>query len=149
MSDAGSLLDQLGFAPPFALGQTDWSAVPDTPGVYVIFEGEQVIYVGMAGRDQKGSLRRRLRDHSSGQIVNMFAQYLLFARILTGPNLPRSPREATIQCRAYIRSHCTARTMSVADKFEARRVEGELRVHLKPAFNGIALPNAGDQAATA
>jgi len=72
-----------------------------------------------------------------------------FARILTGPNLPRSPREATIQCRAYIRSYCTARTMSVADKFEARRVEGELRAHLKPAFNGIAMPAADDQAATA
>ena len=149
MSAAGSLLDQLGFAPPFALGQADWSAVPDTPGVYVIFESEEVIYVGMAGRDQKGSLRRRLRDHSSGQIVNMFAQYLLFARILTGPNLPRTPREATIHCRTYIRSHCTARVLSIADKVEARRVEGELRASLKPAFNGIAIPPAADQAATA
>lgn len=148
MSEAGILLDQLGFAPPFALGQADWSEVPDTPGVYVIFEGEAVIYVGMAGRDQKGSLRRRLRDHSSGQIVNMFAQYLLFARILTGTNMPRSPREATIQCRAYIRSHCTARALSIANKVEARRVERELRARLQPAFNGITV-DAANQAVTA
>ncbi len=40
-----------------------WSEVPDGPGVYVIYEGDVVLYVGMAGRNGKGSLRNRLRDH--------------------------------------------------------------------------------------
>src|SRR5690348_12264541 len=53
-----------------------WPRVPDEPGVYVIYDIDEVIYVGMAGRDGKGSLRNRLKDHASGQIVNMFAQYL-------------------------------------------------------------------------
>lgn len=59
-------------------------------------DGEEVLYVGMAGRDGKGSLRRRLRDHSSGQIVNMFAQYLFLGRVqflglepLRHPPLPK------------------------------------------------------------
>ena len=47
----------------------------------MIYDEDEVIYVGMAGRDRKGSLHRRLRDHASGQIVNMFAQYLFLSRV--------------------------------------------------------------------
>lgn len=61
--------------------KADWIVVPDKPGVYVIYDQDEVIYVGMAGRNGKGSLRRRLRDHSTGQVVNMFAQYLFLARV--------------------------------------------------------------------
>lgn len=129
------ILDDLGFSPQITMGITDWSVVPDTPGVYVLFEDDEVIYVGMAGRDQKGSLRRRLRDHASGQIVNMFAQYLLFARLLPKDDRPSTPREATLQCRAYIRAHCTARVLSRADKSEAVSVERQLRRRLQPTFN--------------
>ncbi len=59
----------------------DWTTVPDRPGVYIINEGDEVIYVGMSGRNGKGNLRNRLKDHCSGQIVNMFAQYLFLARV--------------------------------------------------------------------
>jgi len=59
----------------------NWANIPDTPGAYVIYDQEEVIYVGMAGRDGKGSLQRRLRDHASGQIVNMFAQHLFLSRV--------------------------------------------------------------------
>ena len=59
-----------------------WDQVPETPGVYVIYDrNDEVIYVGMAGRNGKGNLRNRLRDHRSGQIVNMFTQYLFLARV--------------------------------------------------------------------
>jgi hypothetical protein len=140
------ILDDLGFSPQIAMGITDWSVVPDTPGVYVLFEDAEVIYVGMAGRDQKGSLRRRLRDHASGQIVNMFAQYLLFMRLLPKDDRPSTPREATLQCRAYIRAHCTARVLSSADKSEAVNIERRLRSRLQPTFNrientGVAAPD--------
>ena len=33
----------------------DWSGLPHTPGVHVIFDGDEVLYVGMAGRDGKAS----------------------------------------------------------------------------------------------
>ena len=105
------------------------------PGVYVIFDGDEVIYVGMAGRNGKGSLRRRLRDHSSGQVVNMFAQYLLFDRILTSPDPPRSPSEAKVRCRTHIRQNCEFRFLALIDKLEALQIENQLKRRLQPTFN--------------
>ena len=66
---------------PIAFADAKWSAVPNEPGVYVIADQEEIVYVGMAGRNGKGGVRNRLRDHASGQIVNMFAQYLFLARV--------------------------------------------------------------------
>ncbi len=130
------LIDRLGFAPVFSLGTAEWQSVPDTPGVYVLFDREETIYVGMAGRDRKGSLRRRLRDHASGQIVNMFAQYLLFDRLLFTDDPPRTPREATLRCREYIRKYCAARYLALDNKADAVRIEKTLRQALNPSFNG-------------
>jgi hypothetical protein len=125
------------------MGSAKWEVViPDASGVYVIFDEDEVVYVGMAGRNGAGSLRRRLRDHSSGQVVNMFAQYLLFARLLDGPNRPRTPREAAVQCRAYIRARCSVRILPLLDGSEARAVERELRRQLSPCFNAIAARGA-------
>lgn len=131
------ILDDNGFGPPVPMGATDWSVVPDSPGVYVIFAEDEVIYVGMAGRDGKGSLRRRLRDHASGQVVNMFAQYLLFDRILDPADLPRSPQEAGRRCRAHIRQLCEVRVLPAADAAAARAVEIKLRGELAPTLNGL------------
>ncbi len=134
---AHEILDETGFGPPVSMGTTDWTTVPDTPGVYVITVEEEVIYVGMAGRDGRGSLRRRLRDHATGQVVNMFAQYLLFDRILDPANLPRSPQEAGRRCRAYIRQYCRVRVLPAADAATARAVEVRLRADLAPTLNGL------------
>lgn len=119
------------------MGAAAWEDVPDEPGVYVIFDRAEVIYVGMAGRNGNGSLRQRLRSHANGSLVNMFAQYLLFNRILDPANLPRSPQEAGLQCRAYIRDHCKARVRHTNDAAEARIVEKRLRKELEPALNGL------------
>lgn len=135
--NAHSILDAEGFGPAVSMGTGDWLAVPEMPGAYVIFDREEVIYVGMAGRDGKGSLRRRLRDHASGQVVNMFAQYLLFERILDPADLPRSPQEAGRRCRAYIRQHCLVRVLPTRDAAEARLIEARLRSELQPTFNGL------------
>src|SRR5688572_13225220 len=84
-----------------------WTSIPDAPGVYIIYDLEEVIYVGMAGRDGKGSLRRRLKDHSSGQVVNMFAQYLFLGRVqFTVQDRIKHPREAKNACRRYIAERC-------------------------------------------
>lgn len=93
-------LDLLGFSSVLSFSEPDWSTVPERPGVYAILDGDEVVYVGMAGRNGKGSLRRRLADHSSGQVVNMFTQYLLFDRMLPLPDPPRTPGEAKGRCRA-------------------------------------------------
>lgn len=129
-------LDQLDFSPRHPVAVQNWHTIPDRPGVYVIFDGEEVIYVGMAGRNGKGSLRRRLRDHASGQVVNMFVQYLLFDRILFSGNPPRSPRAAKERCRAYIREHCEVRFLALDDKVEAFRIEALLKQTVQPTFNG-------------
>jgi excinuclease UvrABC nuclease subunit len=119
---------------PFA--ETDWPQVPDSPGVYVIYDMDEVIYVGMAGRDGKGSLRRRLKDHGSGQIVNMFAQYLFLARVqFTVPERITHPREAKRAVRAYIDERCSFRYAVTEDGAGARSLEARLRAELSPTLN--------------
>jgi predicted GIY-YIG superfamily endonuclease len=116
--------------------EVDWATVPDAAGAYVIYDGDEVIYVGMAGRDLKGSLRRRLRDHASGQIVNMFAQYLFLARVqFQREERCRHPNEAKAACRAYIRERCSFSFITAADGAEARELEKRLKQELRPSLN--------------
>ena len=119
---------------PFA--EVDWSTVPDLPGVYVIFEGDEVLYVGMAGRNGRGSLRNRLKDHRSGQIVNMFAQYLFLARVqFISEERITHPREAKAACHEYITDRCSFRYLATRDGAEARQLEDRLKAELAPALN--------------
>jgi len=123
-------------SPPVAFAEVSWPTVPDKPGVYVIYEGDEVLYVGMAGRNGKGSLRNRLRDHGSGQIVNMFAQYLFLARVQFIPEERIThPRDAKSACQQYIRERCSFRYFVAASADAARSLENELKAGLKPALN--------------
>jgi excinuclease UvrABC nuclease subunit len=113
-----------------------WSDVPAEPGVYVIYDLDEVVYVGMAGRNGKGSLRNRLRDHASGQIVNMFAQYLFLARVQFIPSERIThPRDAKMACREYIRERCSFQYLVATDGAEARDLENRLKDDLKPTLN--------------
>ena len=113
-----------------------WDAIPAEPGVYVIYEGDEVLYVGMAGRNGRGSLRNRLRDHCSGQIVNMFAQYLFLARVQFIPEERIThPRDAKAACHAYIVERCSFRYRPTRDGAQARELEAQLKVDLRPALN--------------
>jgi excinuclease UvrABC nuclease subunit len=110
--------------------------VPDAPGAYVIYDHDEVIYVGMAGRDHKGSLRRRLRDHASGQIVNMFAQYLFLSRVqFASEERLKHPNAAKAACKAYLSSRCTFSYIVAQDGSEARKFEQQLKRELRPALN--------------
>lgn len=114
----------------------DWATVPDAAGAYVVYDGDEVIYVGMAGRDRSGSLRRRLTDHASGQIVNMFAQYLFLARVqFVKEERCRHPNEAKAACREYIRERCSFSYITAADGAEARDLEMRLKQELRPSLN--------------
>ena len=114
----------------------DWSNVPDEPGVYVIYDKDEVIYVGMAGRNGRGSLRKRLKDHSTGQIVNMFAQYLFLARVQFVPKKRIThPRDAKAAVHAYIAERCSFRWRTTANADQARALEAEFKATLEPALN--------------
>ena len=121
---------------PIAFSDVDWSSVPADPGVYVIYDRDEVVYVGMAGRNGKGSLRNRLKDHSTGQIVNMFAQYLFLARVqfLTEDRITH-PRDAKAACRTYIAERCSFVFLAADDAPVARDLENRLKLELKPALN--------------
>jgi predicted GIY-YIG superfamily endonuclease len=121
---------------PITFANVDWSEVPDEPGVYVILEEDEVLYVGMAGRNGRGSLRNRLKDHASGQIVNMFAQYLFLARVqFLSEERITHPREAKAACRQYISTRCRFQYRATADGAEARTLEGRLKIELRPSLN--------------
>ena len=119
-----------------AFRDANWATIPNEPGVYVILEGEEVIYVGMSGRNGKGGLRNRLRDHSSGQIVNMFAQYLLLARVqfLNEARIVH-PRDAKAACRHYIEERCQFQYKVASSGAEAREFERRLKQDLNPKLN--------------
>lgn len=122
--------------PTIPFREADWRTVPDTPGVYVIYAGDEVLYVGMAGRNGRGSLRNRLRDHASGQIVNMFAQYLFLARVQhEHEQRIVHPRAAKAACQSWIAERCAFRFCQTGTGVEARAFEGELKRRLKPALN--------------
>lgn len=121
---------------PIAFATVKWTNIPETPGVYVIADQSEVVYVGMAGRNGKGSIRNRLRDHASGQIVNMFAQYLFLARVqFLGTERITHPRNAKAACRDYILQRCTFRYASTGNAAEARALEKQLKKELQPVLN--------------
>src|SRR5215468_12002305 len=114
----------VGFPDVIRFADVSWSAVPDAPGVYVIYDHAEVLYVGMAGRDRGGSLRKRLKDHSSGQVVNMFAQYLFLSRVqFVAAERVTHPRDAKVACRAYILERCSLRYRVMPNAVEARALE--------------------------
>ena len=114
----------------------NWNEIPTLPGVYVIYDIDEVIYVGMAGRNGGGNIRKRLRDHYSGQIVNMFAQYLFLARVqFVHRNRITHPRDAKAACHRYITERCSFRYRASGNAKRARQLENELKSTLKPALN--------------
>tara|TARA_Y100001958_G_C20891720_1_gene317617 strand:- start:176 stop:571 length:396 start_codon:yes stop_codon:yes gene_type:complete len=116
--------------------EVNWKEVPDETGIYVIYDNDEVLYVGMAGRNGRGSLRNRLKDHRSGQIVNMFAQYLFLDRVQFLPEERIThPRDAKAWCRKYIDERCSFRYQTTIDSSIARDLENHLKAELKPSLN--------------
>ncbi len=126
----------VGFSEEQLFARANWTSIPNSPGVYVISDRGETVYVGMAGRNGQGGVRNRLRDHASGQIVNMFAQYLFLARVqqLHEPRITH-PREAKEACRKYISEHCGFRYKVVGSAAEARALEAALKQELSPSLN--------------
>ena len=125
-----------GFSQLIRFDAVKWRDVPAAPGVYIIYDKDELIYIGMSGRNGKGTLRNRLRDHATGQIVNMFAQYLFLARVqFLSPTRITHPRDAKQACHLYIREHCSFRFKVLGNGNDARILEDQLKAHLKPTLN--------------
>lgn len=121
---------------PCLFKKVDWNTVPDRPGVYVIYDLNEVIYVGMAGRNGKGCLRNRLRDHASGQIVNMFAQYLFLDRVqFTVEERIKHPKDAKIACKKYIMERLSFSFLIAEGASQAREYETHFKKTMKPSLN--------------
>ena len=131
-----SPLQSAGLSMPYRFGEVEWSGIPNDPGVYVIWDQDDLVYVGMAGRNGRGGLRNRLRDHSSGQIVNMFAQYLFLARVqFTQSERIVHPAAAKKACRDYIAKRCSFRFRTTSSAADARALENALKLSLRPLLN--------------
>ena len=125
-----------GFSDLIAFSHVDWSVVPRSPGVYAIYDKDEIIYVGMSGRNGKGNLRSRLRDHRSGQMVNMFAQYLFLARVqFTTEERITHPRDAKAACHDYILERCSFRYRVTETGEQALELEKESKAALRPTLN--------------
>ena len=121
---------------PIPFRNANWIDIPNVPGVYVIADNREIVYVGMSGRNGKGGLRNRLRDHASGQIVNMFAQYLFLARVqFLGNERIAHPRDAKAACKAYIEERCSFQYAVAETAAEARAMEQQLKGELNPKLN--------------
>jgi len=64
-----ALASELLLQPKHSFATWDRKDAPQAPGVYAIWQGERLIYVGMSGRSesQKSGLRGRLLSHGSGR----------------------------------------------------------------------------------
>ena len=64
-----SAVEQLGSGRLFRFAAWPVAEVPELPGLYTIWERDQFLYVGMAGRGvgTKSLLRGRLNSHASGR----------------------------------------------------------------------------------
>jgi hypothetical protein len=61
-----------------------------------------------------------LKDHGSGQIVNMFAQYLFLSRVqFVSEERISHPRAAKAACRTYITERLSFAFCSAGDGSEA------------------------------
>ena len=141
-------LRRLETGPLFRFSNWPESSVPDVAaGVYTVWKGKQLIYVGMSGRGwtvrdvrekraagKRAGLWTRLNSHASGRRSgDQFCVYVCDRFIV--PELTASQRRQLAAgslsldglTREYIRSQLTYRWTEVADGAGALRVERLIR----------------------
>ena len=57
------------FSERIAFRDAVWPNTPNAPGVYVIYDLDELVYVGMAGRNGGGGLRNRLPNRSTSEFA--------------------------------------------------------------------------------
>lgn len=111
-------------------------AVPKGPGVYVIDDNEQIIYVGSTGKNKR-TLVDRFRDlfyynTKRGQKPYNRISHTLTYKLVYGKWKKGNGREV----RQFYKDQCSVRYTVTEDVFEARLIEDILIRKLKPCYNG-------------
>jgi hypothetical protein len=130
-------LDKLAGAPLKRFSDwPDMSLEKGRPGVYAIYDGDTLLYVGVAYRDREETANPqaqgvwgRLATHSRGTAPGHLADGVLDHFIL--PSLTTETVQAGFDRKAairdFIRTRCTYRAISVATGDDARQAEAEAR----------------------
>jgi hypothetical protein len=124
---------QLSDPMPFAGAM--WSAVPNEPGVYVIADEKEVVYVGMAGRNGKGVLETDFAITHLARSSHVRA--VPFPRSSSVPwgGANYASTKCKAACREYIAARCSFQYKTTASAVEARALENRLKEELRPSLN--------------
>ena len=119
------LLDALRRGPRLSFADGSVAEVPSAPGVYAVWEGPALLYVGMSGR-----LPSRLRAHASGrrsgdQFCVYVADRLVLPEMTAADVAAVGAGELSLDAltRSYVRERLTVSVAVTASGEAARRVE--------------------------
>ena len=119
------LLDALRRGPRLSFADGSVAEVPSAPGVYAVWEGPALLYVGMSGR-----LPLRLRAHASGrrsgdQFCVYVADRLVLPELTAADVTAVGAGELSLDAltRAYVRERLTVSVAVTTSGEAARRVE--------------------------
>lgn len=130
--DADSLLKQLQGGPLSLFSEWSAKSIPETSGIYTIWETDAFLYVGVA-RDSKGGLRGRLGSHRSGRRAgDQFCVYVC-DRLVLPTLIPRDLCDIwqgksllDVRIRSYIRERLSYR-FATTDVMAAKRLETRVK----------------------
>jgi hypothetical protein len=132
------------------LGRTVYDIeAPETPGVYAIFEGPTILYVGIATTTRPDNplkrrmwgLKDRLGSHRVGTLSASSLAIALWFRIIA-PNqsceMHRDPElNPSAMTRNYIREKLSFTYISLEEVQDARDLERHCHKKLNPPLNGF------------
>lgn len=119
------LLTALAHGPRLSFGDGSVAEVPSAPGVYAVWEGPALLYVGMSGR-----LPSRLRAHASGRRSgDQFCVYVADRLVL--PEMTAAEVAAVgagellldVLTRTYVRERLVVSVAVMSNGEAARRLE--------------------------
>lgn len=119
------LLNTLRRAPRLSFAEGSVAEVPSAPGVYAVWEGPALLYVGMSGR-----LPSRLRAHASGRrsgdpFCVYVADRLVLPELTAAEGAAVGAGELSLDAltRATVRERLTVSVVVTASGEAARRLE--------------------------
>ena len=119
------LLDALRHGPRLSFSDGSVAEVPSAPGVYAVWEGPALLYVGMSG-----TLPSRLRAHASGrrsgdQFCVYVADRLVLPELTAAEVATVGAGELSLDAltRTYVRERLSVSVVATANSEAARRLE--------------------------
>ena len=157
MTQTGNLsgLEELAAGQLFRFADWPIREVPPSPGLYTIWQGEQFLYVGMAGRGTgtRSLLPGRLDSHASGcrsgdQFCIYVCDRLIVPRLTCDQLKQVGDGQLSLDAltRQYVRERLSFRFVATTDGLAALSVERNIKRHGllqigKPFLNPDARPD--------